>query len=312
VSETPLGLFGRVEEFPNSDAARRLAGIVGLNDIIGRLVADATALLDPSLVEKWSVEHHGAVVGAVAALTSRTPLFVFAGDVGVGKTELAEVLGQAIAKHTDASVTLYPLSLTARGKGAVGEMTTLLTQAFERVRGDFAKARSPRTGRAASMGILLVDEADAIAQSREEAQMHHEDRAGVNALIRGIDDLRADHFPVLTILCTNRLDALDPAVRRRAAVVQEFLRPDTEQRHELLVRLLGDTDLTQADIDSLTAATGPVKGREHGFTYSDIRQRLVPELVLAAYRADVPIDKSLLADVLPRVPATRPFAAAPS
>lgn len=64
MSETPLGLFGRVEEFPNSDAARRLAGIVGLNDIIGRLVADATALLDPSLVEKWSVEHHGAVVGA--------------------------------------------------------------------------------------------------------------------------------------------------------------------------------------------------------------------------------------------------------
>ena len=38
-----------------------------------------------------------------------------------------------------------------------------------------------RSGRGAV--ILLVDEADALAQSREAAQMHHEDRAGVNAFL---------------------------------------------------------------------------------------------------------------------------------
>lgn len=78
--------------------------------------------------------------------------------------------------------------------------------------------------------ILLVDEADALAQSRELAQMHHEDRAGVNALIRGIDGLRDDRLPVLTILCTNRPEALDPAIIRRAAALLPFARPNDDQR----------------------------------------------------------------------------------
>jgi AAA+ superfamily predicted ATPase len=119
-------------------------------------------------------------------------------------------------------------------------MTTLLTRAFERVSKDFARAR--RTdGRAAAMGVLLVDEADALAQSRELAQMHHEDRAGVNALLRGIDGIRSDRLPVLTILCTNRLDAIDPAVQRRAAAVEMFERPGQAQRAALLTHLLAGT-----------------------------------------------------------------------
>jgi AAA+ superfamily predicted ATPase len=64
--------------------------------------------------------------------------------------------------------------------------------------------------------ILLVDEADALAQSREAAQMRHEDRAGVNAFIRGVDRI-GNGLPAAVIMCTNRLSALDPAVRRRAA-----------------------------------------------------------------------------------------------
>ena len=61
--------------------------------------------------------------------------------------------------------------------------------------------------------VVIIDEADAIAQSREFGQMHHEDRAGVNALIRGIDTVATERRPVLVLLCTNRLSALDPAIR---------------------------------------------------------------------------------------------------
>jgi AAA+ superfamily predicted ATPase len=71
--------------------------------------------------------------------------------------------------------------------------------------------------------------------------MHHEDRAGVNALIRGIDGMRTDRLPVLTILCTNRLDAIDPAVQRRAAAVEMFERPGQAQRAALLTHLLAGT-----------------------------------------------------------------------
>jgi SpoVK/Ycf46/Vps4 family AAA+-type ATPase len=306
VTEGIEGLFARTEEFPNSGARARLAALVGLDEIRDRLVADAVVLLDPTFINDWSARVHGDVIPAVGALLDRTPLFIFAGDVGVGKTELAEVLGQAISREADTDVTLYPLSLTARGRGAVGEMTTLLTRAFERVGKDFARARRA-DGKAAAMGVLLVDEADALAQSRELAQMHHEDRAGVNALIRGIDGMRTDRLPVLTILCTNRLDAIDPAVRRRAAAVEIFERPDYAQRAELLTRLLAGTKLQPDDIDEIAAATGGTPDRDYGYTYSDLRQRLVPEIALTAYRRGVVIDKAIALEVTARTLPTRPF-----
>jgi hypothetical protein len=307
VTEGAEGLFARTEEFPNGEAQARLAELVGLDELMDRLVTDALALLDPSTVHAWSRKVHGTVIPAVTALLDRTPLFVFGGDVGVGKTEVAEVLGQAIATRAKVDVTLYPLSLTARGRGAVGEITTLLTRAFERIGTAFARTRSS-TGRAGSMGVLLIDEADALAQSRELSQMHHEDRAGVNALLRGIDGMRVARLPVLTILCTNRLDALDPAVERRAAAIEHFERPTYEQRAALLGRLLAGTSMTGKDVDKLAAATGEVMDRPYGYTYSDIRQRLVPEIVLAAFRAGHLVDAAIAFDVLERTPATQPFA----
>jgi AAA+ superfamily predicted ATPase len=309
VSEGTEGLFARTEEFPNSAAQARLAALVGLDELIDRLVTQAVALLDPSVMTAWSRSLHGDVIPAVAALLDGTPLFVFAGDVGVGKTEVAEVLGQAVATRTGSDVTLYPLSLTARGRGAVGEMTTLLTRAFERIGADFVKARR-RDGGATSMGVLLVDEADALAQSRELAQMHHEDRAGVNALLRGIDGMRVDRLPVLTILCTNRLEALDPAVQRRAAAIELFGRPNHQQRRALLARLFAGTKLSPADIDALASVTGETASRPYGYTHSDLRQRLVPEIVLAAYRQGVAVDSVIAHEVLARTSPTRPFEAA--
>lgn len=302
------GLFARTEEFPNPSAQARCVGLVGLDDLLDRLVTDAMALLDPTVIQGWSNAVYGEIIPAVNALADRTPLFVFAGDVGVGKTEVAEILGQMIAARTGRFVTLYPLSLTARGHGAVGEMTTLMTRAFERIGTEFVKARRA-DGSSTCLGILLIDEADALAQSRELTQMHHEDRAGVNALLRGIDGMRTDRLPVLTILCTNRIEALDPAVQRRAATIEVFHRPTHAQRAALLTRLLAGTKLSPADIDALAHETGEVAGKPYGYTYSDLRQRLVPEIVLAAYRQKVAIDAAIANEVLARTPPTRPFGA---
>lgn len=306
MTEGSDGLFAGTEEFPNSEAAARLAALVGMAERVERLTTEAVVLLDPERLHAWSRSVHGGVVPGVDALASRTPLFVFAGDVGVGKTELAEVLGQAIAEDARADVTLYPLSLTARGRGAVGEMTTLLTKAFERVSKEFGRARAG-DGKAEAMGILLIDEADALAQSRELAQMHHEDRAGVNALLRGIDGMRVNRLPVLTILCTNRLDALDPAVVRRAASIEQFERPSLEQRAHLLGRLLAGTKLSPLEIDELAARTGPDEGRGYGYTYSDLRQRLVPQIMLTAFRSQIPVTMSVVHTALKQSAPTRPF-----
>lgn len=303
------GLFARIEEFPNPAAQTRVNSLVGLDDLIGRLAQDAVAFADPTALRLWSERVHGEVVPAVEALTDRTALFIFAGDVGVGKTEVAEVLGQVVATTARMDVTLYPLSLAARGRGAVGEMTTLITAAFDRITADFVKARRS-DGTSLCLGILLIDEGDALAQSRELAQMHHEDRAGVNALLRGIDGMRSDRLPILTIVCTNRLDAIDPALRRRAAVIEVFERPGHLQRAALLSRLFAGTSMSAADIDALATATSDVPGRPYGYTYSDLRQRLVPEVVLEAFRRKVAIDATIANEVLRRVPPTKPFAAA--
>ena len=78
-------------------------------------------------------------------------------------------------------------------------------------------------------------------------------------------------------MCTNRLNALDPAVRRRAADVLTFARPDDEQRRFVLSSRLESIGIGRHHIDALVSATGPQRGgRDYGFTFSDLTQRLLP------------------------------------
>jgi len=303
--QAPEGLFGQVVEFPDPDAQDRLAALIGVDDTIDRLALEAQLLADPGRLQAWSLRTLGTVPPAVARWSSRAPLFVLAGDVGTGKTEVSETIGHRIAADLRIPVTLYPLSLTARGKGAVGEMTTLLSAAFAQVRAA-ASGGHTRDGRLSKAVVLLIDEADALAQSRELAQMHHEDRAGVNALLRGVDELRDARLPVIVLLVTNRLEALDPAVRRRAARVFEFHRPDSAQRRALLAAELEGVGLDVAALTALADATGAC-GQDYGHTYSDLRQRVVPEIVLDAYRRNVPITVDAALAIARGIAPTRPF-----
>jgi AAA+ superfamily predicted ATPase len=302
------GLFAVAEEFPNERAHERYLALVGLDAIKRQLLAEARVLLDPASVETWSRKMHKTTIPAVADLIDRTPLVVLAGDVGTGKTELAETVGDAIARELGVKVMLYPLSLSIRGHGAVGEMTSLLTKAFETVR-ELVQGARGRDGRLRHGTILLVDEADALAQSRELAQMHHEDRAGVNALIRGIDGLRKERLPVLTIMCTNRANAIDPAVRRRAAAVLTFNRPEDADREAILQRAFAGVTISADDMVDIVRLTGPVKDTKYGCTYSDLRQRFIPSALLEAVDAGVPITGRRLIEIATTFIPTRPFEA---
>jgi SpoVK/Ycf46/Vps4 family AAA+-type ATPase len=297
------GIFEEVNEFPDPDAKRRFAALVGLDEVKDRLLKEARLLLAPDALAAWSLKHHGAKIPLIDTFRDRAPLFLFAGDVGTGKTALAKTFGDAVARTADLTVTLYSLSLTARGTGAVGEMTSLLSSAFDEVRQAARKAVSK--GRASSAVILLIDEADALAQSRELAQMHHEDRAGVNALIRGVDDLAGNRFPAVVVMCTNRLEAIDPALRRRAAATFEFGRPTEEQRALVLTPLV-DAGFSNQQVLALAKATGPTKGQNYGHTYSDLTQRFLPALVLDAF-PDRPITFERAKEILDRTSPTPPF-----
>jgi SpoVK/Ycf46/Vps4 family AAA+-type ATPase len=261
-----IDLFDPATEFPNPRARERYAELVGLDNVKERLEKEARLLLNPGLLDEWSKQNHGEVIPIVARFRERNPLFVFAGDVGTGKTALAETFGDTVARSEKISVTLMRLSLNARGGGRVGEMTMLIADAFQAVVERLEGQRGP--ARPTSAVILLIDEADALAQSRELAQMHHEDRAGVNALIRGVSRLANERLPAIAVLCTNRLTALDPAVQRRAAAIFIFDRPDAVQRQLVLARAFAGSGLTEAELLRLAELTGP-NGRAYGFTYSD-------------------------------------------
>lgn len=230
---------------------------------------------------------------------------VLAGDVGSGKTELAETIGDSVARQEDIDITLLPLSLSTRGQGRVGEMTQLLTSAFDATVAEAQKLKSS-SGKARGAVILLVDEADALAQSREAPQMHHEDRAGVNAFIRGVDHIASGRVPAAVIMCTNRLGALDPAVKRRAADILKFSRPDESQRYQVLSGALSPLCFSSADIDNLVAASGPRNGMVYGFTFSDLIQRLLPAIALDAYPTH-PVEPARALEVARSMAPTPPF-----
>ncbi len=275
-------LFERHIVYPDIEPQERLARLVGLDDQKLRLAKILSLLINPESLETWAKKYHADAGSMLSTILRRPPLVVLAGDVGSGKTELAETLGDAVARQEKISITLYPLSLSARGQGRVGEMTQLLSAAFDHTVTEATKLKD-RSGKARGAIILLVDEADALAQSREAAQMHHEDRAGVNAFIRGVDRLGQGKLPAAVIMCTNRLGALDPAVKRRAADILTFTRPNGIQRHSVLSGALAGLGFSSTQLDELVALTGSTSNHEHGFTFSDIVQRLLPAIVLDAY-----------------------------
>ena len=275
-------LFEHCLTYPDVDIQERLLCLVGLDNHKARLTKILSLLINPAGLETWVQKHHPGAGELVNTVLRRPPLVVLAGDVGSGKTELAETIGDAVARQEKIDITLFPLSLSTRGQGRVGEMTQLLSAAFDYTFTEASKLKGT-SGRSRGAVILLVDEADALAQSREAAQMHHEDRAGVNAFIRGIDRIAKGRLPAAVIMCTNRLSALDPAVRRRAADILIFARPDKTQRYAVLKPSLKQLGFSTPQIQDVVEATGERKEYGYGFTFSDLTQRLLPTIVLDAY-----------------------------
>lgn len=298
-------LFEQGIVYPDTDMMDRFNMLVGLDEQKNKLKKVLSLLVNPAGIESWAKQHHPEAKQIINTVLRRPPLIVLAGDVGSGKTELALTIGDAVARQEKISITLLPISLSARGQGRVGQMTQLISAAFEHTI-EKAKKLKGQTGNSRGAVILLVDEADALAQSRENSQMHHEDKAGVNAFIRGVDSLGNGKLPAAVIMCTNRIGSLDPAIKRRAAEILFFNRPNKNEREAVLNEPLQELGLSKGDIAEIVEITGEKNGYNYGFTFSDLTQRLLPSIILDAY-PDKKVTASSAIEIAKNIIPTSPF-----
>ncbi len=127
------------------------------------------------------------------------------GPPGCGKTQTAG----AIASFLGA-----PLKTVD-----VAEIESCVPGAAERnLKAAFAQALQAKS-------VLFFDECDALIGSRNAAHMMEWKVGIINALLTSIENHTG-----ITILATNRLDALDPALNRRLACKLEIPRPDFKTR----------------------------------------------------------------------------------
>jgi SpoVK/Ycf46/Vps4 family AAA+-type ATPase len=233
------------ETYPSDVWAKRYESLVGLKDIKKRILTALRSLFSPEFVREWS-QQYNCEAQAVALLVERYPVFLFHGEPGVGKSELALAIGDPLARVLGTEVVSYSIGLQLKGDGLVGQLSKNIARLIE-----FGRLRHAERG---CPVLLLLDEGDAIGQSREGEQQHHEDKSGVSTLLQQIDLMR--HSPgVALILTTNRQNALDSALASRSNAHQvHFPLPDYGLRFYHLMRLLGDL-ITTGELQALARLT---------------------------------------------------------
>jgi SpoVK/Ycf46/Vps4 family AAA+-type ATPase len=275
----------RETKHPDPLAEQVYDSLYGIDDLKRALLETLTMILDPSRVDRWQKKHHPTPPPLLARAMASERLVILSGDVGCGKTALAGCIGTPVAQRLDARVLSLETPSNIRGHGLVGELSARITAAFEQATG---KARSRKS-------ILILDEGDDLATSRAQMQAHHEDRAGVNVLVKQIDQVAREKLELAVILITNRPSVLDTAVLRRAALHVQFHRPDREARQRLFTSLIGTALASTREIDRLVAAS---ERNGLAFTYSDITRRALHRAVQRAIACDEPVSSVLLLEAL--------------
>ncbi len=296
---TELALFE--SKHPNKEAHAAFQRLVGLDSYKARLVDELATLLDPSRLEAWRKKHHPKGLPIVEVLAHGSPVVLLSGEVGCGKTAIATSVATPVAEVLDARVVCFETPSNIRGTGLVGDLSNRITTAFSMAK---AKVGSGST----KYGILVIDEADDLATSRAQMQAHHEDRAGLNVLVKQVDLLSREAPGLAVILITNRVSVLDPAIRRRVALHLEFVRPDDAARHEIFAEMLRGTGATDRDVDDLVKRS---RRPDTWYSTSDLIHR-IGRLALATARSqDHPYDASMLREALKHVEST-PLVDAPA
>ena len=166
------------------------------------------------------------------------------GPPGTGKTLIARAVANEVDAYFD---TISGPEIVSKYKGESEEQ---LREAFEA-----ATENAP--------AILFIDELDSIAGARDEdADMENRVVAQLLTLLDGLEAREQ----VVVIGATNRVDAIDPAIRRGGRFDREIEIgvPDEQGRREIFEVHTRDMPLAD-DVD-----IGTIAARTHGFVGADI------------------------------------------
>lgn len=274
---------------PNPVAQHNYDNLIAIDEQKSVLLNTLHLFFDTDRVSKWHKKHHHSKLAFFENIISGTPLVILEGDVGCGKTALAHTIATPLGKLIDKRVLCFETPSNIRGVGRVGEISNRITEAF-------TQAKSKVKGN--DIGILIIDEADDLATDREQNQAHHEDRAGLNVLIKQIDSVGREKSNLAIILITNRLKALDPAVARRATQIVRFDRPDKEGRKEVFKYIFSGTEITNKDIDDLVKAT---ERKDTAYSFSDLIQKVAKQALFKSIEEDKAFDKHFYLNILEKV-----------
>lgn len=249
----------RETSHPNKQAQIDFDNLFGIDSIKQELLRSLLLILDFQRVDGWIKQYHPKADNFLKDLIGTQKLVILSGEVGCGKTMLANSIGTPLANKLDQKVLSLESPTNIRGQGMVGELSARITSLFDQAKHKVSGGKS---------GLLIIDEADDLATSRSQIQAHHEDRAGVNVLARQIDSLSKDQINLAVILITNRLSTLDPAILRRSDTILKFERPNKDICRNLFIHLSEKLDfkLSETELDDLLEITE----QSLRFTYSDI------------------------------------------
>jgi SpoVK/Ycf46/Vps4 family AAA+-type ATPase len=271
---------------PSKGSENAYENLIAIREQKETLLEQLNLLFDRNQLMEWKKRHHSLTKLPIFDLTQKTtPLIILSGEVGCGKTALAQSIGTPLAKKIGKDVLVLNSPSNIRGSGLVGEISNHITSVFQSF---VAKVKDNQCG------LLIMDEADDLATSRSQNQAHHEDRAALNVLIKQIDMLSNQTKQLAVIMITNRVDVLDPAVLRRATCIVEFKRPIQEKLQEILKFILkGSADYTNQEFQTLLEMA---QKHDIPFSFSDIIHSGGRNAMLAAYQNNSPFSIDYLID----------------
>ncbi|MEX0932801.1 MAG: CDC48 family AAA ATPase [Candidatus Pacearchaeota archaeon] len=196
------------------------------------------------------------------------------GTPGTGKTLLAK----AVANESDANFILL---------NGPEIMSKFYGESEKKIRDIFEEAEKT------APTIIFIDEIDAIASKREET-MGEVERRVVSQILTMMDGLKS-RGKVIVIGATNRVNALDPALRRPGRFDREIAInvPDKEGRLSILkIHTRGMPLDKDVNLDELAATT-------HGFVGADL-ESLSKEAAMSVLRKYLPKMKLDGAEKIPQ------------